>query len=79
MKEQEPASNTQSERLLTVKEAADFLVVKPRTIYAWVQERRIPFCKAGRLLRFDRAKLSAWADSQAQEKSAKEFLRVVNS
>ena len=75
----EPASHTQTDRLLTVKEAADFLSVKARTIYAWVQQRRIPFRRAGRLLRFDRVELSNWAASQAQEKSAKELLRVVNS
>ena len=79
MKEHEQASDTQPERLLKVKEAADFLSVKTRTIYAWVQERRIPFRRAGRLLRFDRAELSAWALAQAENKSAKELLRVVNS
>lgn len=79
MKAHEPASNTQPDRLLTVREAAAFLSVKERTIYAWVQERRVPFCRAGRLLRFDRAELSAWAYEQAQDKSAKELLRVVNS
>ena len=78
MKAHEPVSNTQSERLLTVKEAADFLTVKKRTIYAWVQQRRIPFRRAGRLLRFDRAELFAWAASQAQEKNSNDLLRVIN-
>lgn len=73
MKEHEPASNMQSERLLTVKEAATFLAVKKRTIYAWVSERRIPFRRAGRLLRFDRVELDAWASAQAENKSAKSF------
>ena len=54
-------------KLLTVPEAAELLSVKPRTIYAWVAERRIPFQKAGRLLRFDQAKLLAWAASQAED------------
>lgn len=78
MKEHEPASNMQSERLLTVKEAADFLAVKTRTIYAWVQQRRIPFRRAGRLLRFDRVELSKWASAQAEEKNSKDLLRVIN-
>ncbi len=78
MKEHEPASNMQSERLLTVKEAADFLAVKTRTIYAWVSERRIPFRRAGRLLRFDRVELSKWAVAQAQEKHSSDLLRVIN-
>ena len=78
MKEHEPASNMQLERLLTVKEAATFLAVQKRTIYAWVQQRRIPFRRAGRLLRFDRAELSKWAYEQAQEKNSKDLLRVIN-
>lgn len=78
MKEHEPASNMQSERLLTVKEAAAFLAVKTRTIYAWVRERRIPFRRAGRLLRFDRAELSKWAYEQAQKKNTNDLLRVIN-
>jgi len=79
MKEHEPASNMQPDRLWTVREAATFLAVKERTIYAWVQERRIPFRRAGRLLRFVRAELSAWALAQAEDNSAKKLLRVVNS
>ena len=78
MKENDAATYMQSERLLTVKEAADFLAVKPRTIYAWVQQRRIPFRRAGRLLRFDRVELSKWAAAQAEEKHSNDLLRVIN-
>ena len=69
----------QTDRLLTVTEAATFLAVRERTIYAWVRERRIPFRRAGRLLRFDRLELSNWASAQACDKSANDHLRVVNS
>ena len=79
MNENDAAGHLQTERLLTVKEAATFLAVKERTIYAWVQQRRIPFRRAGRLLRFDRVELSNWASAQAENNSAKELLRVVNS
>ena len=78
MKEHEPASNTQAERLLTVKEAAALLAVKTRTIYAWVQQRRIPFRRAGRLLRFDRVQLLNWSSEQAEEKNSNDLLRVIN-
>jgi excisionase family DNA binding protein len=63
--------------LLTVPEAAQLLSVKPRTIYAWVAERRIPFSKVGRLLRFDRIALLAWAASQAQENLQPSYLRMI--
>ena len=78
MKEHEPASNTQAERLLTVQEAAALLAVKTRTIYAWVQQRRIPFRRAGRLLRFDRVQLLNWSSEQAEEKNSNDLLRVIN-
>jgi excisionase family DNA binding protein len=32
---------------LTVDEVAEMLRVKPRTIYDWVSQRRVPFRKAG--------------------------------
>jgi excisionase family DNA binding protein len=71
----------QQDRLLTVREIAAVLTVKERTIYAWVQERRIPFRKAGRLLRFERAEVLAWAQAQAQaqatDTSTKALRRVV--
>ncbi len=67
-----------NENLLTVAGAAALLAVKPRTIYAWVAERRIPYSKAGRLLRFDRAQLLAWAAARAAEGQTAEGLRVVN-
>lgn len=65
-------------RLLTVAEAAIFLTVKPRTIYAWVAERRIPYRKVGRLLRFDQTELLAWSEAQAKVDVKDERLRVVN-
>ncbi len=65
-------------RLLTTKEAAALLAVSVRTIYAWVAERRIPYRKAGRLLRFDRDELLAWSEAQAKVSQTDERLRVVN-
>ncbi len=64
--------------LLNVSEAAALLAVKPRTIYAWVAERRIPYRKAGRLLRFDQTELLAWSEVQAEADQTKDRLRVVN-
>ncbi len=63
------------EGLLTVRQAAALLAVKPRTIYAWVAGRRIPFHKAGRLLRFDRAELLAWTAPAEDQQSG---LRMVS-
>jgi excisionase family DNA binding protein len=65
-------------KLLTVPEAAQLLSVRPRTIYAWVAERRIPFHRAGRLLRFDRVELLAWSQvKDSTENLQTDYLRMV--
>lgn len=45
---------------LTLKEVAELLKVKPRTIYAWVSDKRIPFERKGSLLRFRLDAVLAW-------------------
>lgn len=40
-------------RLVTIREAARYLSVSVSTLYGWVWQRRIPFVKVGRALRFD--------------------------
>ena len=45
---------------LTLKEVAELLKVKPRTIYAWVSDRRIPYERKGSLLRFRLDAILAW-------------------
>ena len=42
---------------MNVNEAAQFLAVSPSTLYGWVWQRRIPFVKVGRAVRFDVADL----------------------
>jgi excisionase family DNA binding protein len=40
-------------RLMTVNDAARYLAVSVSTLYGWVYQRRIPFVKLGRALRFE--------------------------
>ena len=47
-------------RLLTIEEVADHLGVNVRHMRRLVAERRIPYVKWGRLLRFDPAEIDAW-------------------
>ena len=39
--------------LVSVEQAAQILSVSVSTLYGWVWQRRIPFVKLGRALRFD--------------------------
>ena len=45
---------------LTLKEVDELLKVKPRTIYAWVSDKRIPYERKGSLLRFRLDAILAW-------------------
>jgi excisionase family DNA binding protein len=49
--------------LITVQEAAKFLAVSTSTLYGWVYQRRIPFVKVGRSLRFELAELQKFVQS----------------
>jgi excisionase family DNA binding protein len=51
-------------KLLTMDELAERLGVTPRHIRRLVADRRVPFLKVGRFIRFDPAAIAAWLDSQ---------------
>lgn len=60
-KQQEPEVE-----ILTLKEAAAFIKVKPRTLYEHVQRKTIPHLRAGKLIRFSRQSLFNWMQEQAE-------------
>ncbi|MBA5868379.1 MAG: helix-turn-helix domain-containing protein [Nitrospira sp. CR1.3] len=47
-------------RLVSIKEAALYTGLSPHTIYSMVSQRRIPFVKVGRLVKFDLELLDKW-------------------
>ncbi len=47
-------------RLIDTKEAAHYTGLSIHTVYAMVSQRRIPFVKVGRLVKFDLALLDGW-------------------
>ena len=48
------------QRLLSVQDAATYTGLSPHTVYTMVSQRRIPYVKVGRLVKFDQAMLDAW-------------------
>ncbi|MGP0030636.1 MAG: helix-turn-helix domain-containing protein [Acidimicrobiales bacterium] len=50
--------------LLDTDEIAKILCVTPRHIRRLVAERRIPFVKVGRFVRFEPGELDVWLDQQ---------------
>jgi excisionase family DNA binding protein len=53
--------------LIDIRGVAQVLGVTPRHIQRLVAERRIPYLKIGRFVRFDRAELDVWLDQQRRE------------
>jgi excisionase family DNA binding protein len=47
-------------RLITIQEAGEYTGLSPHTLYTMVSQRRVPFVKVGRLVKFDQAMLDAW-------------------
>lgn len=62
------------ERWLSVDEIAAHLGVNPDTIYKWIQRKKLPAHKAGRLWKFKASQVDKWvqAGKVAQEDKAKE-------
>ena len=54
-------------RLITVEELAKYLNLNPHTIYMWVEQRKIPFIKIGRMVRFDLIEIEEWLTSKKTE------------
>ena len=49
---------------LTLKEVAELLRVKPRTVYDWVSKNKIPFERKGGSLRFRLDRVTEWNAGQ---------------
>ncbi len=51
--------------LIDINEAAALIALKPSTLRAWVLNRRIPFVRIGRLLRFKKSDLLALVEKNS--------------
>lgn len=49
---------------------AEYLGVSRRTLEVWVQRRRIPFHKVGRLVRFRLSEVDAWIAETTEQATA---------
>ena len=52
--------------LWRVEEAAEYLGIRPKTLYEWVRAGRVPYRKIGFNVRFDPSELARWTESQAR-------------
>ncbi len=52
--------------LMTIEDLADYLKVSRRTIYEWLKAHKIPAVKLVGQWRFQKEKIDAWMERQAQ-------------
>ncbi|MEE9605299.1 MAG: helix-turn-helix domain-containing protein [Candidatus Scalindua sp.] len=54
-------------RLLSVKEASEYLGIKANTLYSWVSQKKIDYVKIGRLTKFDLRVIDKYIDNNSVE------------
>ncbi len=57
-------------RFLNISEVAQYLGLTKGSLYVWVHQRRIPYLKIGKLLKFDIIEIEQWLkDKRIKEMS----------
>lgn len=56
--------------LWRVDEAAEYLGIRPKTLYEWVRTGRVPHRKLGFNVRFEPDELRAWVEAQSEGEDA---------
>ncbi len=54
--------------IMNIEEVAEYLRLKPQTIYTWAQEKKIPAAKLGKEWRFRRSVINKWFNKHIDEK-----------
>jgi excisionase family DNA binding protein len=57
-----------SDKIMTLEEVAEYLRLKPQTIYTWAQEKKIPAAKIGREWRFKKSIIDKWFIDRMDDK-----------
>ena len=53
----------ENDKIMTLEEVAEYLRLKPQTIYTWAQEKKIPAAKLGKEWRFKKSVIDKWFDN----------------
>ena len=57
-----------SDKIMTLEEVAEYLRVKPQTIYTWAQEKKIPAAKLGKEWRFKKSMIDQWFNESMDDR-----------
>ncbi len=61
-------------KLFTIREAAQYTGLSPNTLYSWVWQKKIPYVKLGKAVRFDIADLDKFIELHRVEPESKLLL-----
>jgi len=53
--------------LVNVKQLSESTGLSVFTLYSWINQKRIPYVKVGRLVRFDPRKIEKWIEEKTVE------------
>ena len=56
-----------AQRYLSPQELAEYLGLSVQTIYEWTSQKKIPYIKLGRLVKFDITEIDVWIKSHKVE------------
>ncbi len=54
-------------RLITIKEASEYLGISVNTMYSWVSQKKIDYVKVGRLTKFDLKVIDKFIENNSVE------------
>ena len=57
----------QESAFLSIQDLSRYLEIRPKTIYAKVEERSIPHYRVGRLIRFKRSEIDLWMEGNKKD------------
>jgi len=65
------------DKLLTVEEMAEYLNLKPSTIYQWTHQGFIPHIKLGSRVRFRMSQIEKWLESRMVNGRTRNRVRIL--
>ena len=62
--------------LLTIQELSQILKISKKTIYGWVHDNYVPFCKLGGAIRFRERDIETWLAKRSRAGRVKRRMEV---
>lgn len=57
--------NNKDRLLLDIRELSELTGLSVYTLYSWINQRKIPYVKMGRLVRFEPRKIEEWIEQNS--------------